>query len=105
MMKALQRAAAAAVIALIVQGCSSNMQWSKPGADAPMVARDQDECRAVALGANRPAAPASSPDARSDGMRTGAMSQTAGSNERFVAEHEEIRRCMLRRGYQLRPTS
>ena len=82
------------------------MQWTKPGADAAMVARDQDECRGQALGrANPPAVPAGSADARTDGIRTGAMSQTAGSNERFVAEHEEIRRCMLRRGYQLKPIS
>jgi hypothetical protein len=30
------------------------------------------------------------------------MQPSAGSNERFLAEHEETRRCMAKRGYELR---
>lgn len=105
MMKRVTHAAIAAVIALITHGCTT-MQWTKPGADATAVARDQDDCRASALRrANPTIAGPGSPDARTDGGRPGVMSPTQGSNERFVAEHEEVRRCMLKRGYELRPAS
>ena len=96
--------AAAAAIALIVQGCSS-VQWSKPGADPVMVSRDLDACRAQALrGATPPVFTGRTPDASADGRPT-AMRPAAGSNERFVEEHEVVRACMLRRGYELRPAS
>lgn len=105
MMKTSTHAAAAAAIVLIVQGCTS-MQWAKPGADAAAVARDQNDCRSAALRrANPTVAGSGSPDARTDGGRPAVMAPAYGSNERFVAEHEEIRRCMLQRGYELRPPS
>lgn len=94
-----------ALLALLAQGCAE-MQWSKPGADTAQLARDQDECRAAALGrAGPPVAGRGSIDARTDGGRPPVMAPAQGSNERFVAEHEEMRRCMLQRGYQLKPAS
>ena len=96
--------AALTAAALLAAGCAQ-MQWTKPGADAATIARDQDECRSQALRATPPVAGARSPDARSDGTRPPVMAPAQGSNERFVAEHEEMRRCMLQRGYQLKPAS
>ena len=79
------------------------MQWSKPGADPARVARDLDACRGQALaGATPPVFTSRSPDASADG-RPAAMRPSASSNERFVEEHEVVRACMLRRGYELRP--
>jgi hypothetical protein len=93
---------AAALAILSAQGCSG-LNWTKPGADANTISRDLDDCRAVALGrATPPVAPAGSSEATTDGGRPGAMRPAAGSNERFVAEHEEVRRCMLKRGYELK---
>jgi hypothetical protein len=39
---------------------------------------------------------------RTDGGGPAVMAPAHGSNERFVAEHEEMRRCMLHRGYELK---
>ena len=104
-MKTVRFGAVLATIALLAQGCA-DMQWSKAGADAAMVARDQDECRAVALGrAGPPVAGRTSLEARTDGGRPPVMTPAQGSNERFVAEHEEVRRCMIERGYTLKPAS
>ena len=92
----------AAVIVLAAQGCASG-QWVKPGADAATVSRDTEECRKLALRrATAPVAPAGSAAARTDGGRVGALTPAVGSNERFVNEHEDIRRCMLGKGYELR---
>ena len=103
-MKIVPHAAALGVV-LLAAGCAQ-MQWNKPGADATMVARDQDECRAAAIGrAGPPVAGRTGLDARTDGGRPPVMAPSQGSNERFVAEHEEMRRCMLERGYQLKPAS
>ena len=62
-----------------------------------------DACRAVALNtAAAPVAPATSSESVTDHGRPRAMQPSAGSNERFVAEQEVIRRCMSQRGYALR---
>ena len=104
-MKTVPHGAVLAALVLLVQGCAE-MQWSKPGADAAAIAREQDECRAAAIGrAGPPVAGRGSLDARSDGGRPPVMAPTQGSNERFVAEHEEMRRCMMERGYQLKPAT
>jgi hypothetical protein len=97
-------AAALVGLAVTIAGCA-DMRWSKPGADAALVSRDLDECRAAALrSANAPISTPGQVDARTDGMSgPGIMTPAAGSNERFVAEHEEVSRCMLQRGYQLKP--
>lgn len=90
--------------AVLLQGCAQ-MQWTKPGADAATIARDQNECRSVALGRAAPTvAGRGGPDSRTDGGRSPVMAPAQGSNERFVAENEEVRRCMLQRGYQLTPS-
>ena len=101
-MKSALRAATLAAVALTA-GCAE-MRWTKAGADAAAVARDQDECRAQALRRGPPpVAGVGSPDARTDGSRPAGMTTAQGSNERFIAENEEMRRCMLQRGYQLTP--
>lgn len=100
MMKRFIYAAAAVAVALIVQGCSG-MQWAKPGADAAAIARDQDDCRARALGRAMQQDGAGRPESRESGRPIG-MAANQGSNERFIAEHEETSRCMLQRGYELR---
>ena len=99
-MKIVPYAATAAVV-LLAAGCAE-MQWSRPGADAALVARDQDECRAQALQRAIPSVAArGTPDARTS--MPGTPPQGQGSSDRFVAEHEEMRRCMLQRGYELKP--
>ena len=95
--------AALAGIVLAMQGCQSGGTWTKSGADPSMVSNDMEECRKLALfRANPPVAPSGSPNARTDISRPGAVGGSAGSNERFVNEQEEIRRCMLRKGYELK---
>lgn len=89
-------------LAAMLHGCA-DLQWSKPGADAAAVSRDLDACRAVALNAAAPpVAPVASTESVTDHGRPRAMQPSAGSNERFVAEQEVIRRCMAHRGYALR---
>jgi hypothetical protein len=103
-MKRLSYAAALAAIALAAQGCAE-MKWTKPGADANAVANDQNECRAVALGATPPVGTRGTIDTRADGGRSPVMASSSSSGDRFVAEHEEMSRCMTQRGYQLKPAS
>ena len=104
-MKNVPYATTLAAIALLAHGCAQ-MQWSKPGADAATLARDQNECRGEALRRGPPPVTGvGSADARTDGSRPGVMSPGQGSNERFVAENEEMRRCMLKRGYELKPAT
>ena len=91
-----------ALLASMLSGCA-DLHWTKPGADATAVSRDLDACRAVALStAAAPVAPSASTESVTDHGRPRAMQPTAGSNERFVAEQETIRRCMASRGYALR---
>ena len=94
---------ALAAAALIAQACAGP-QWTKAGADAAAVSRDLDDCRAVALRRAAPAvAPSSSPQAVTDrGRSTNPLTASAGSNERFIDEREEVNRCMAKRGYELR---
>jgi hypothetical protein len=90
-----------AALALVFQGCAE-MHWIKPGADAAAVSRDLDACRALALKGSGPAlAPAGSSEGVADRGAPRVMSPTAGTNERFVAEHEAASRCMTARGYKL----
>ena len=103
-MKSVFHACVLAAFAALASGCAE-MQWSKPGADAGALARDQNECRAIALQRSAPIAARGTLDARTDGGRAPVMAPAQGSNERFVAEHEEMRRCMIQRGYQLKPSS
>ena len=93
---------------VVALGACAEMRWTKAGADPAAVSRDLDECRASALGR----APAQSAGGLS--RNTQAIEGTAAplgtrapgsSNERFIAEHEDVRLCMVRRGYQLKPAS
>ena len=104
-MKNVFYAATLVAVALLANGCGQ-MQWSKPGADAAAIANDQDQCRSQALRRGPPPiSGVGSADARSDGGRPGVMAPVQGSNECFVAENEEMRRCMLQRGYELKPAT
>lgn len=91
-----------AALTLAAAGCAGR-HWTKPGADAAAVSRDLDDCRASSLGrTGSPVAPTGSSEAVTDRGRPAIMQPSAGSNERFLAEHEETRRCMAKRGYELR---
>jgi hypothetical protein len=88
-------------IAVLLGGCASG-QWTKSGADSTAVSRDLDACRGETLGrSTAPAITGRSSESITDLSRPG-MQPTTGSNERFVAEHEAVSRCMHKRGYQLR---
>ena len=88
-----------AAVAMLASGCATR-SWTKPGADAAAVSRDLDACRGAALGGAAVAQSGSS-EAITERGRAGTQ-PTAGSNERFVAEHEAASRCMLKLGYELR---
>ena len=105
-MNALLRTIQVSALALLLQGCTAT-EWAKSGADNATVQGDLNECREVALRRAPPPVIASgSADPRSDPARGfGGMSPASASNERHVAEQEEIRRCMLKRGYEMRRTS
>jgi hypothetical protein len=95
------------VAAMLVTGCAE-MRWTKPGADAAAAARDLEECRASALARTGPRSPVVvSQDAQMvDRGGSPTATRPAGtSNDRFMAEHEDVRVCMVRRGYQLQPAS
>jgi hypothetical protein len=82
------------------------MRWAKPGADSAAVARDLDDCRASTLARAGPRAPVVGTQQAPMTDRGPSPSRSASSaNDRFIAEHEDVRVCMLRRGYQLQPAS
>ena len=92
---------------LVAAGCAE-MRWTKPGADTAAVARDLDDCRASALARSGPRAapiPSQDPQVMDRGATPTATRSAGTSNDRFIAEHEEVRVCMQRRGYQLQPAS
>lgn len=102
MKSALTLAMLCAAVTIFATGCAGR-HWTKPGADAAAVSRDLDDCRASSLGrAGSPVAPTGSSESVTDRGRPAVMQPSAGSNERFLAEHEETRRCMAKRGYELR---
>lgn len=89
----------------LAAGCAGS-QWAKTGADATTVARDQDECREEALARGMPRgtpAMTSQGIGRSSGSLAGHPA-TSG-NTRVIEEHEDVRHCMLRRGYRLERTN
>ena len=102
MSHALSSVVVAGALALTLGACA-DMQWTKAGADTAAVSRDLEQCRASALRGAAPAAAAMSQDAQVvDRAAAPIAGRPAGTtNERFVAEHEDTRRCMVSRGYQL----
>jgi hypothetical protein len=107
MMNAATLALAVALVSAL-GGCAGDRRWSKPGADAQSVSRDLDDCRGNALRHASPqGAGVPTPDGNvlSPGATTMSTRQAGSSNERFIAEHEDVRLCMLRRGYGLTPAS
>jgi hypothetical protein len=96
------------VAAMLVAGGCAEMRWTKQGADAAAVSRDLDECRASSLARAGPrgaAIPSQDPQMIDRGASPMATRPPGTSNERFIAEHEDVRVCMVRRGYQLQPAS
>jgi hypothetical protein len=97
------------IMLAVFLGACADLHWSKPGADAAQVSRDLEACRGSALQRSIPRAPAvTSGDTTGTGERGISVSGArpgGSSDERFIAEHEEIRTCMLRLGYQLRPAT
>jgi hypothetical protein len=105
MMDTAFRALVTAALLSILGGCAGDMRWSKPGADAATISRDLDECRGNALLHAAPqgaGVPTQDGPVLDRGATTMSTRQSGTSNERFIAEHEDVRLCMLRRGYQLR---
>ena len=83
-------------------GACADMDWTRPGADKAAVSRDLDECRGRALRGSPPEAAGRTQDPQL--VDRGANPNTGRtSNERFIAEHDAVRQCMVGRGYQLTP--
>lgn len=97
---------ALATASVFSSGCAET-HWTKPGADAALVSRDFEECREDALRRAIPAGvAASASQSMSPGAGPMAGSPAGGtSGTRFVQEQEDVRECMLRRGYRLQPSS
>ena len=99
-----------AVTAALLLGACAEMKWTKPGANAATVSRELDDCRATALRRGTAIQPAAAPSAEPQlpidrgASSAGNRSVAGSSNERFVAEHEQVRACMTERGYQLQRT-
>lgn len=98
----LRHLACLAIFALGGAGCA-DMHWVRNGTESAGVTHDLSECRAEALArANSPVSTPRQIDSRTDGLgRPQVMSSVAGANERSVAEHGVLSRCMHRRGYEL----
>ena len=100
--------AALVAAAILIAGGCAEMRWTKPGADAAAVSRDVDDCRANALaraGPRGPGIPSQDAQVIDRGASPMASRPAGTSNDRFIAEHEDVRACMVRRGYQLQPAS
>lgn len=91
-----------ACIAALSLGACADMDWSKPGVDKAATANDLEQCRGVALGRSTTPQVAAERGTTTTGVL--APARSAGTaNERFIAEHEAVRQCMLAKGYQLAP--
>ena len=92
---------------VLLLGACAEMKWTKSGADAATVSRELDDCRAVALRRGATVQPAAATSAEPQlpidrgATSPGNRAVAGSSNERFVAEHEQVRACMTQRGYQL----
>ena len=97
------------LVLCIAFGACAEMRWTKPGADANQASRDLDACRGAALQRSGPrGAGAAGPDMQSTverGTSASGARPAGAADDRFIAEHEEVRACMLKRGYQLRPAT
>jgi hypothetical protein len=101
-MNALPLSLIACALSLSLAACA-DMEWTRAGADKAAVSRDLDECRGAALRRAPPSGGVVSQDPQMvDRGATPSSARPAGtSNERFMAEHEDVRRCMSGKGYQL----
>ena len=97
------------LVLCIAFGACAEMRWTKPGADANQASRELDACRGAALQRSGPrGAGAASPNMQSiveRGTSASGARPAGTSDDRFIAEHEDVRTCMLQRGYQLRPAT
>ena len=90
----------------IAFGACAEMRWTRPGADANQASRDLDACRGAALQRSGPRGADVEMRSAVERGTSAASARPAGTAEdRFIAEHEEVRTCMLQRGYQLRPAT
>ncbi|HUP95647.1 MAG TPA: hypothetical protein VM164_12120 [Burkholderiales bacterium] len=97
------------VMCIAFSACAE-MRWTKPGADVNQASRDLDACRGAALQRSGPRGVGAAAGAEMQGtIERGTIApstRAAGtSDDRFIADHEEVRTCMLQRGYQLRPAA
>jgi len=97
------------LVICIASGACAEMRWTRPGADANQASRDLDACRGAALQRSGPrgagAAGADMQNSIERGTSASGTRPAGTSDDRFIAEHEEVRVCMLQRGYQLRPAN
>ena len=97
------------LVLCIAFGACAEMRWTKPGTDANQASRDLDACRGAALQRSGPrGAGAAGADMQSTierGTSPSGARPAGTSDDRFIAEHEDVRTCMLQRGYQLRPAT
>src|SRR5687768_11558520 len=97
------------LVTCLAVGACAEMRWSKPGVDANQASRDLDACRGAALQRSGPrgagTAGADMQSAVERGTSASGTRPAGTSDDRFIAEHEEVRVCMLQRGYQLRPAT
>jgi hypothetical protein len=93
----------ACALALALAACAEK-EWTRPGADSAAVSRDLDACRGASLQRTPPpqAVVSQDPITVDRGATPMTTRPAAVANERFIAEHEDVRRCMAQRGYQLR---
>lgn len=88
------------LVAIFVAACGE-LRWSKPGADAGTLARDQTGCRALA---RESIAVKYGPPVPGPGdVRFGPETSLPGPADRQMLEQQALDRCMREKGYSLVP--
>src|SRR5689334_17440531 len=93
--------AAALLGSFALLAACAQTQWTKAGVSPDVVARDLDECREVAMRQTPPPglAPALTQGVNpAFGPMPGSPAATESST-RFVEEQQDVRQCMVKRGY------
>ena len=102
MMNALNLPLIVCAAALGLAACA-DMDWTRAGADKATVSRDMDDCRGAWLRRAEPPEVKASQQSTTSAVTTAPTRPAATSNERFIAEHDAVRQCMVSKGYQLTP--